>query len=237
MGDRDRDRQAIGELERALRKRGQRLGQHVLAADGVRSEHDRRSQQVQGKRRVGVGLLAQEPLELGLLLRVEQPGRRAGRPVLGHPDRVVAMKTVGGDRRGVHEPGGAGGGCGAEHVQRAVDVDRADRLAGRRAGDHEREVDDHVRSFERLPERVGLAHVALAVLHLAPAVLGRVERAAGDSDDARDPVIGLEQRDQPGAEGPRRAGDGDGQRLVRQASPRGRTGSRRGPGPRQRRLR
>ena len=61
------------------------------------------------------------------------------------------MEAVGGDRRGVDETLRAGRGRGPERVERALDVDRADRLARRRAaGDHEREVHDDVGAAERL---------------------------------------------------------------------------------------
>ena len=64
-------------------------------------------------------------------------------------------------------------------------------------------------------QRLGVADVALPVLHLRPAALGRVEGAAGDADDPGDPVVVLEQRDQPGAERAGRAGDGDGEVALR----------------------
>ena len=73
---------------------------------------------------------------------------------------------------------------------------------------------DDVGAVEGLAQRVGVADVALPVLHLRPAALGRVERTAGDADDPRDPVVVLEQRDQAGAEGAGRAGDGDGQPAL-----------------------
>ena len=226
VGTGSRQGQPVREVERVLRDRRQRRRERVLGADCVRPEDDRRSEQIQGDRRIRVGLLSQQLLELGLLLRVEQPSGRAGRPLLGHPDRIVGMKAVGGDRRGVHEPLGAGVGGRTECVHRALDVDRADRLAGRGARDHEREMDDDVCSLERLAELVAIANVALAIGHLAPPVLGRVERAPRDSDDASDALVGLEQWDQPEPERPGRPGDRDGQPLVRQGRPRGRTATR-----------
>jgi hypothetical protein len=137
----------------------------------VRAEHDRRAQQVEPQLGVRGGFLGQQALDLGLLLRVEQVRGRADRPVLGHRHRVVAVKAVRRDRRGVDEALRPRGGRRAECVQRPLDVDRADRLAARRAGDHERQVHDHVGAGERLLERIGVAHVALAVGHLRPAVL------------------------------------------------------------------
>ncbi len=59
-------------------------------------------------------------------------------------------------------------------------------------GDHERQVDDDIGTGERLTQRVLVAHVALPVLELRPAVLGRIERAASDPDDPLDPGVGLE---------------------------------------------
>ncbi len=59
---------------------------------------------------------------------------------------------------------------------------------------------DDVGAVERLAQRVGVADVALPVLHLRPAALGRVEGTAGDADDPGDPVVVLEQR----ASGPSR---------------------------------
>ena len=64
-------------------------------------------------------------------------------------------------------------------------------------------MDDDVGAVERLAQRVGVADVALPVLHLRPAALGRVEGTAGDADDPGDPVVVLEQRHQPRAEGAR----------------------------------
>ena len=228
IGNRDRDGhgQPVGEAERALGERRQRGGQRLLRADGVRPEDDRRAEQIQRETRIGVGLLAQQLLELGLLLRVEQPGGRPHRPVLGHPDRVVGVEAVGRDRRRVHEAVGAGAGGRPERVQRSLDVDLADRLAGRGPGDHEREMHDDVRAGERLAERVGVPDVAAPVIQLAPPVLGRVEGAPRDPDDSLDPGIGLEQRDQPEPERSGRTGDGHGQAGVRQARPRDRTDRR-----------
>ena len=155
----------------------------------------------------------QEALDLGLLLGVEEVRRRTRGPFLGDALGVVAVEAVGGDRRGVDEALRAGRGCGPERVERPFDVDRADRLARTgAAGDHEREVHDDVGVAEGFFERVRLPDVALAVLHLRPAVLGGIEGPACDADDAADPVVGLQERHQPVAEGPGRAGDGDGER-------------------------
>ena len=84
--------------------------------------------------------LAEEPLQLGLLLRVEQVGGRPDRPVLGQQVRVVGMEAVGGHRRHVHEPAGAGVRRRLQCVQGPVDVDGPGRLglavpcSGRRGG-------------------------------------------------------------------------------------------------------
>ena len=114
-------------------ERGQRAGQDVLAADrrsgpsttGGRSRKSASSG-------CAAGLAREQLLQLGLLLRVEQPGRRPGRPVLVDRRRVVGVEAVGRDRRGVDEPAGPGGRRGPEGVERAVDVDRPGRLAARR---------------------------------------------------------------------------------------------------------
>jgi hypothetical protein len=120
------------------------------------------------------GLLLQQLLELGLLLRVEQPLGRAGGPVLLHPDRVVAVEAVGRDRRRVDEAARPGVGGRAERVERALDVDRPRGLAVA-ADDEEGQVHHDVGAAEGLTQRVDVADVAAAVLHLRPAVLVRVE--------------------------------------------------------------
>src|SRR3712207_7980179 len=61
---------------------------------------------------------------------------RADRPVLGHPDRVVLVEPVGGDRRRVHEALGSRGGRRAERVERPLDVDLADRKSTRLNSSH-----------------------------------------------------------------------------------------------------
>ena len=74
--------------------------------------------------------------------------RRAGRPLLGHRDGAVGGRPDGRDARGVDEALGAGRGGRPERVERPVDVDRPDRGPVRVAGDHEREVHDHVGARE-----------------------------------------------------------------------------------------
>ncbi len=185
-----------------------------LGPDGVRPDHDRRPQQVQVEPGQVGHLLGDAGLELGLLLGVEQVGRRAGRPVLVHAQRVVGVEAVRRDRRGVHEPPRPGRARGAEGVDGAVDVDLAGDLARRGAGDEEGEVDDHVGPVEGLLEGGAVADVAAPVLHLRPAVLGRVERAAGDADDAPDPVVGLQPGHEAEAERAGGSGDRDRQRRV-----------------------
>ena len=156
----------------------------------------------------------EQVLEFGLLLRVEQPGGRAHRPLLGHPDRVVGVEAVGRHRGGVDEPARSGLRRGPEGVQRAVDVDRPDRLGGRAPGDQERQVHHHVGARERVKQGRFVTDVAAAVLQLGPAVGGRVERAPGDADDPRHPVLGLEQGDQAEPERPGRAGHRDRQLAL-----------------------
>src|SRR5690606_8223664 len=69
---------------------------------------------------------------------------------------------------------------------------------------------------ERCPQRGGVPDVALAVLHLRPATLRRVERPPRDPDDALDPLVGLEQRHQREPEGAGGSGHRHGQAgLVR----------------------
>jgi putative phosphoesterase len=68
-------------------------------------------------------------------------------------------------------------------------------------------VHDDVGTGERLLERRRVAHVAAAVAHLRPAVLGRVERTPRDAHDPVDPRVGLQQRQQPEAERAGRPGD------------------------------
>ena len=72
----------------------------------------------------------------------------------------------------------------------------------------------HVGVAERVTQGLGVADIAAAILHLRPAVGGRVERAPGDAHDPRDPVVGLEQGDQPGPESPGRSGHRDRQILL-----------------------
>ena len=157
--------------------------------------------------RVGLGL--QQALELRLLLGVEQPGGGPHRPLLGHPDRIVGVEAVGRHRGGIDEAAGAGRGRGPEGVQRAVDVDRPDRLARRGPGHQERQVNHHVGTGERVPQRIGVADVPAPVLHLRPAVRGRLERAPGDAHDPRHPVVGHQQRNQAEPERAGRAGHRD----------------------------
>jgi hypothetical protein len=98
---------------------------------------------------------------------------------------------------------------GSKRVQGSFDVDRPNLLRRCRARDHEREVNHDVTALECLSQRVGVANVTAAVLHLAPAVLGRIERTPRDTDDPSDALLGLEQRHQPEPKGSGRPGDGD----------------------------
>jgi hypothetical protein len=75
-------------------------------------------------------------------------------------------------------------------------------------------VHHRVGAGERRLQGVAVADVALAVLELGPAVLGRIERAPGDADDPADAGVVLEQGQQPEAERAGRAGDGDGERGL-----------------------
>ena len=72
----------------------------------------------------------------------------------------------------------------------------------------------HVRVPEGRAQGAGVTHVALAVVHLRPAAPGRVERTPGDADHPRHAVVGLEQREEPGPEGPGRPRDRDGQIFL-----------------------
>jgi hypothetical protein len=60
------------------------------------------------------------------------------------------MEAVRGHRRGVDEPLHAGVASRAEHVQRPIDVDGADRLGVGVARDHEGEVDNDIAAREGL---------------------------------------------------------------------------------------
>src|SRR5674476_98324 len=77
-------------------------------------------------------------------------------------------------------------------VQGSLDVDRPRRLPAA-AQDQEGQVNDHLGPIERGPQRVGVANVTAAVLHLRPATLRRIERPPSDADDAIDPIVLLEQ--------------------------------------------
>ena len=88
------------------------FGDDILGADGMRSEDDRWAQEVDPEPGVAGGLSLEQPFDLCFLLGVEQVRGRPCRPVFGHPNRVVAMEPVGGDRRGIHEsPGARRGRC------------------------------------------------------------------------------------------------------------------------------
>ena len=77
-------------------QRLKRSGKQVLRANGVRAEHDRRAQQVERKSVVPDSLGQQLVLNLGLLLRIEQPPCGPDGPFLGHADRVVGVEAVSG---------------------------------------------------------------------------------------------------------------------------------------------
>jgi len=181
-GKRDRERpEQPGE---AARQQPQRAGDRVLAgAHGVRAEDDRRPKQ----RDLDVGVLGggleQEPLDLGLLAGVEEPFRAAGRPVLSHPDRVVGVEAVGGDRGGTDEAPHARARGGVERVHRPLDVDRAQRRVRGVAVDRGRKMGDRLSSHEALGQRVAVADIATAVDELEPAVMRRVEGPPRDADD------------------------------------------------------
>ena len=188
---------------------GQRARQQILAAGGVRTEHDRWAQQVQ---RGDVALLRMAPqrgLELGLLTGVEQAVCRPHGPVLAHPHGVVGVKAVGRHRGRVDEPLGADVAGRLEGVERAIDVDLPDPLRRRIADEHEGEMDDDVGPGEGLAQHVGVAHVAAAVLELGPPVRFWVEGATGDADDAAHARFVLQQGDEPEAKSSGGARDGD----------------------------
>ncbi len=188
---------------------GQRPRQQILAAGGVRTEHDRRSQQIQRGEVAILRLAPQRRLELGLLTRVEQAVCRPHGPVLAHADRVVGVKAVGRHRGRVDEPLGAYVAGRPKGVERAIDVDFPDPLRRRIADEHEREVDDDVGPGERLAQHVGVAHVAAAVLELGPSVRFGVEGAARDADDSAHARLFLQQGDEAEAKGSGGTRDGD----------------------------
>ena len=206
---RHRHREAADAPGQAAAERRERAGQQALRAHRVRAQHDGRPQQVQGEPRGPVRLGLQQALELGFLLRVEQPRRRPHRPLLGHPDRVVGVEAVGRHRGGIDETARAGRGRGPEGVQRAGDVDRPDHLRRRGPGHQEGQVHHHVGTVERIPQRIGVADIPAPVLHLRPAVRGRIERAPGDAHDPGHPVVGHQQRHQAEPERAGRAGHRD----------------------------
>jgi hypothetical protein len=127
------------------------------------------------------------------------------------------VEAVGRDRGGVHEPPSSGGRGGAEGIEGALDVDRPG--GGLVAPDDEEgEVYDDVRAGEGIAQGVGISDVTAAVLHLRPALLGRVEGSARHSHHLRDAAVGLQQGQESVAEGPGGAGHGNGQvRLYRHA--------------------
>src|SRR4051794_21567643 len=200
------------ETEEALAERRERPGQHVLGPERVRPDDDAGPQEVEVGPLAVERLVRQRLLDLRLLLRVEEVFGRARGMVLGDPDRVVRVEPVGGDGGRVDEPLRAGVLRRAERVERALDVDLTQRVARGVARDVEREVDDDVGAVERLLERLLVANVPLAVLHLVPALRARDERATGDPDDLPHAVVVLEERDEAGPEGAGGAGDGDGER-------------------------
>ena len=179
----------------------------------MRPEHDGRAQQVQGGSvgRRGPGL--QQVFEPGLLLGIEQPGRGAGRPVLGHSDGVVPVEAVSGHRGRVDEAARAHRRGGVEGVERAVDVDRLYGLTGRGAGHLERQVHHDVSMAKRVTQHLSVADVAAQVLRLRPAVRCGVERVACDAGHVRHPVVGLEQGHKAEPQGAGHAGHRD--RQVR----------------------
>ena len=70
-------------------------------------------------------------------------------------------------------------------------------------------MDDDVGTGEGVLKGLRIPDVALAVLQLRPAVHSRVEWPPGDPDDARNVLVGLEQRHQAEPERSSRAGHGD----------------------------
>jgi hypothetical protein len=124
------------------------------------------------------------------------------------------MKAVGRHRRGIDKAPSADRLSSAEGVQRAVHVDRPDRLTRGGPGHQERQVHHYVGVTERVTQDLGVADVAAAVLHLRPAVRGGVERVPGDADHPGHPLIGFKQGHQAEPEGTGRAGHRDCQILV-----------------------
>ena len=107
---------------------------------------------------------------LGLDLRLAVPPHADERIVLD--DRVPLGDAVDGGRRDQDDAPHAGGERAGEHVRRALDVDGADRCAGRLDRQRRRGVHEHVRAVD---ER---AHVALGA-DVAANLLERPARARG----------------------------------------------------------
>ena len=213
---RHRERGPAGPPGRSSGQRSERAARQALGAHGVRARARCTGAAGTGPGcRVRRGPGPQQAFELGFLLRVEQPGGGAYRPVLGHPDRVVPVKAVSGHRGRVDEAARSGRHGGVEDIERAVDVDRPDRLTWRGTGHLERQVDHDVRAAERVAQQPGVAHVAPPVVRLRPAVRGGVERAPCDACHVRHPVVGLKQRHEAESQGAGRPGHRD-----RQSSPR-----------------
>ena len=211
---RHREGQPAGQEDRSAGHRAEQAARRALPADGVRPEHDGRPQQVQ------VGSAGRRPrqqqvFDLGLLPGIEQPGRGPGGPVLGHPDGVVPVEAVSGHRGREDETPCARRRGGVEGVERAVDVDRLDRLRRGGAGHLERQVHHDVSMTERLTQQLRVADVAALVLRLRPAVRRGVERAARHGRHVRYPVVGLEQGHQAEPKGAGRAGHRDRQASHR----------------------
>ncbi len=178
-----------------------------------RTSDDARPQHVDLEIRT-VGDLAQQRLALGLLLGVVVLGRSARRHVLGQRHGVVGVIAIRRHRRRIDQPARTLR-CDRrlEDVARAGQVDAPAVLT--RTHDQVSEMDDHVGSGHQRVDRVAIQDVALVVLGLRPAVLGRIERTARHPDDLLDFRVPLHRVDRRDADLAGRSGHCDGQRHWR----------------------
>ena len=193
-------------------------------------EHDRRAQQVERELGVDLRLGLEQRLELGLLLRVEQPRGRPGRPVLVDRRR--------GCRRGSRRPpptrrrrtGGTPAAAAARNTL-SVPSTLIARVVSPRgvAGDQERQVDDDVGAGEGLRSASGSRTSPCRYsIFVQP-------RSAGSNGRRAMPMIrsirssSWSSGTRPGAERAGRAGDRDGQSTSRRLAARARRRAPRRP--------
>jgi len=77
--------------------------------------------------------------------------------------------------------------------------------------DQKRQVDDHIGTGDERVHRGAVEHVALAVLGLAQALGGRIERSAGHGDDRSDFPAALQRAQERSADVAGWSRDGDGE--------------------------